>query len=89
MQRGQHRLCPRRTPADQHRRPAAQRQPAERALQAFDATKGAFTIDAQVLGPINQLTGNYQQIGAFFGPDQSNFLKVEAEHNGGSGETRT
>ena len=53
--------------------------------KTFDATRGAFTIDAQLVGPINQLTTNYQQIGAFFGPDQSNFLKVEAEHNGGPG----
>jgi hypothetical protein len=53
--------------------------------KSFDASRGAFTIDAQVVGPVNQLTGNYQQIGAFFGPDQNNFLKVEAEHNGGSG----
>ncbi|BEP15882.1 hypothetical protein acdb102_41930 [Acidothermaceae bacterium B102] len=50
--------------------------------KTFDATRGAFTIDAQVVGPVTQLTTNYQQIGAFFGPDQSNFIKVEAEHNG-------
>ena len=33
-------------------------------------------------GPINQLTADYQQIGAFFGPDDKNFVKVETEHNG-------
>jgi hypothetical protein len=50
--------------------------------KTFDATQKAFTITARVVGPINQLTADYQQIGAFFGPDQKNFLKVEAEHNG-------
>ena len=54
--------------------------------KAFDATRGAFTIDAQVVGPITQLASNYQQIAAFFGPDQSNFLKLEIEHNGSAGD---
>jgi hypothetical protein len=47
----------------------------------FNASKD-FTITTRLRGPINQLTTNYQQAGAFFGPDQNNFVKVEAEHNG-------
>jgi hypothetical protein len=35
-----------------------------------------------VVGPVTQLTTDFQQIGAWFGPDQDNFVKVEAEHNG-------
>ena len=50
--------------------------------KSFDASQKAFTVTARVLGPVTALTTNYQQIGAFFGPDQKNFLKVEAEHNG-------
>jgi hypothetical protein len=50
--------------------------------KTFDATRNGFTITARVLGPVNQLTNDYQQIGAWFGPDQANFIKVEAEHNG-------
>lgn len=48
----------------------------------FDATQGPFTVTARVVGPVKQLTGNYQQIGAWFGFDQDNYVKVEAEHNG-------
>ena len=58
--------------------------------KTFDATRSytqnkvnhGFTVTARVLGPVTQLTNDYQQIGAFFGPDQANFVKVEAEHNG-------
>ena len=50
--------------------------------KSFDATRGAFTITARVLGPFTQLTADYQQIAAFFGPDDKNFVKVETEHNG-------
>ncbi len=50
--------------------------------KAFDATSGSFTVTTRVVGPVNQLTHDYQQIGAWFGPDQRNFVKVEAEHNG-------
>ena len=50
--------------------------------KSFDATRGGFTIKARVLGPITQLTSNYQQIATFFGPDDKNFVKVETEHNG-------
>ncbi|BEP13533.1 hypothetical protein acdb102_18440 [Acidothermaceae bacterium B102] len=50
--------------------------------QSFDATRGSFTITARVLGPFTQLTADYQQIAAFFGPDDKNFVKVETEHNG-------
>ncbi|MDX6256616.1 MAG: hypothetical protein QOJ11_2950 [Frankiales bacterium] len=50
--------------------------------KTFDATRNGFTITARVLGPVTQLTNDYQQIGAWFGPDQANFIKVEAEHNG-------
>ncbi len=49
--------------------------------RTFNASKD-FTVTARMRGPINQLTANYQQAGAFFGPDQNNFVKVEAEHNG-------
>jgi hypothetical protein len=50
--------------------------------KSFDATRDAFTVTARVVGPVDYLTSDYQQVGAFFGPDQSNFVKVEAEHNG-------
>ncbi|BEP12378.1 hypothetical protein acdb102_06890 [Acidothermaceae bacterium B102] len=50
--------------------------------KTFDATRGPFTVTARVAGGINQLTTNYQQIGAFFGTDQNNFIKIEIEHNG-------
>jgi hypothetical protein len=50
--------------------------------KSFDASQRAFTVTARVLGPVTSLTTNYQQIAAFFGPDQKNFIKVEAEHNG-------
>ncbi|MDX6244759.1 MAG: hypothetical protein QOE76_2482 [Frankiales bacterium] len=50
--------------------------------KTFDATRGQFTVTARVVGPVTQLTTDYQQIGAWFGPDQNNFVKVEAEHNG-------
>jgi hypothetical protein len=46
----------------------------------FDATRGAFTIRARVVGGLNQITSNYQQVGAFFGPDTNNFLKVEFDN---------
>jgi hypothetical protein len=49
--------------------------------KAFDASSGDFTVTARVVGGTNKLADNYQQIGAFFGPDQGHFVKVEAEHN--------
>ncbi|MEO6713993.1 MAG: hypothetical protein ABIM89_11265, partial [Mycobacteriales bacterium] len=48
----------------------------------FDASRGAFTVTARVLGPIDYLNNDYQQVAAWFGPDDRNFVKVEAEHNG-------
>lgn len=53
---------------------------------AFDASRGQFTVKARLLGPVSYLTNNYQQAAAFFGPDQSNFVKVEVEHNGGGAD---
>jgi hypothetical protein len=50
--------------------------------RTFDASRGAFTISTHVVGSVNQVTQNYQQIAAFFGPDDKNFIKIEAEHNG-------
>ena len=50
--------------------------------KSFDASGGDFTVTARVVGPVDQLTADYQQVGVFFGPDQDNFVKVEAEHNG-------
>jgi hypothetical protein len=50
--------------------------------KSFDATKGQFTVTARVVGPVNYLSSGFQQVGAFFGPDQDNFVKVEAERNG-------
>ena len=50
--------------------------------KTFDATRGQFTVDAKVVGPVSYLTSDFQQVGAFFGPDQNNFVKVEAEHSG-------
>ena len=49
--------------------------------KGFDATSGTFTITARVVGGLNQISNNYQQIGMFFGPDTNHFVKVEAEHN--------
>ena len=51
--------------------------------KTFDASRGAFTVTTRVVGPLSYLASNYQQVGAFFGPDQNNFVKVEAEANGG------
>lgn len=48
----------------------------------FDASRSSFTVKTRIAGPIPALTDNYQQIGAFFGPDQNNYFKVEIEHNG-------
>ena len=48
----------------------------------FDASRGAFTVSARVVGGISGLTTNYQQLGAFFGTDENNFVKIEIEHNG-------
>ena len=50
--------------------------------KTFDATRGQFTVTARLVGPVTQLTTDFQQIGAWFGPNQDNFVKVEAEHNG-------
>ena len=50
--------------------------------KTFDATRDAFTVTARIAGPVNFLTSDYQQVAAWFGPDQANFVKVEAEHNG-------
>lgn len=47
----------------------------------FDSSKSPFTVTARVKGPVNYLASNYQQVAAFFGPDQDNYVKVEAEHN--------
>jgi hypothetical protein len=55
--------------------------------RTFDASRGAFTVSARVIGSTDQLQNNYQQIGAFFGPDQDHFIKIEAEHNGSPGLT--
>jgi hypothetical protein len=49
--------------------------------KTFDATKGSFTVTARVVGPVTNLKSNYQQIAAFFGPDQDNYVKVETEYN--------
>jgi len=50
--------------------------------RSFDATRGAFTVTARVAGGISSLSADFQQIGAFFGTDQNNFVKIEIEHNG-------
>jgi hypothetical protein len=50
--------------------------------KTFDASGGEFTVTTRIVGPVNQLTTDYEQAGEFFGPDQKNFVKVEAEHNG-------
>jgi hypothetical protein len=55
--------------------------------RTFDASRGAFTVTARVQGSTNQLADDYQQIGAFFGPDSDHFIKIEAEHNGTPGLT--
>jgi hypothetical protein len=48
----------------------------------FDATKGQFTVKARIVGPITQLTQQFQQAAVWFGPDTNNFVKVEAEYQG-------
>ena len=48
----------------------------------FDASKTSFTVTARVAAPFPALTANYQQVAAFFGADQDNYVKLEAEHNG-------
>jgi hypothetical protein len=53
-------------------------------FKSFDATKGQLTVTARLVGPVDYLANDFQQVGAFFGPDQNNFVKVEAEHNGSS-----
>ncbi|MDX6228899.1 MAG: hypothetical protein QOI76_2289, partial [Frankiales bacterium] len=50
--------------------------------KSFDATRGQFTVDAKVVGPVTTLTSGNQQIGAWFGPDQNNWVKVQADHVG-------
>jgi len=53
---------------------------------SFDASRAPFRFRARVLGPVNYLTQNFQQVAAWFGPDQDNYVKVEAEHNGLTGD---
>ncbi|PRY12984.1 hypothetical protein CLV37_109172 [Kineococcus rhizosphaerae] len=50
--------------------------------KSFDASTGPFTVTARVKGPITTLSQPYQQVAAFFGPDQSNFVKAEIEYQG-------
>ncbi|BEP16617.1 hypothetical protein acdb102_49280 [Acidothermaceae bacterium B102] len=50
--------------------------------KSFDATNGNFSVTTRVVSGVGQISTNYQQIGAFFGPDTTHFVKVEAEHNG-------
>jgi hypothetical protein len=50
--------------------------------EAFDASRTSFTVSTRVVGPLPTLTGNYQQVAAFFGADQDNYVKIEVEHNG-------
>jgi hypothetical protein len=50
--------------------------------KSFDATRSPFTVTARVVGGIDQLSTDFQQIGAFFGTDENNFVKIEVEHNG-------
>jgi hypothetical protein len=56
--------------------------------KSFDGTRGQFTVDAKVVGPITNLTSGSQQVGAWFGPDQNNFVQVSAVRNG-TGENVT
>jgi hypothetical protein len=56
--------------------------------KSFDATRGQFTIDAKVMGPVTTLTSGTQHIAAWFGPDQNNYVRVQADHTG-SGENIT
>ncbi len=49
--------------------------------KSFDAGHGQFTVTARVVGPIANLTSDYQQVAAFLGPDDDNFVKVESEYN--------
>jgi hypothetical protein len=54
--------------------------------KTFDATRNGWTVTARVVGPVNYLTTDYQQLAAWVGPDQANFFKVEADHEG-AGDT--
>ncbi|HEX8770279.1 MAG TPA: hypothetical protein VF711_05880 [Acidimicrobiales bacterium] len=49
----------------------------------FDATRANFRAQARVVGPLNQLTTDFQHQALFMGPDLDNFVKVEAEHREG------
>ncbi len=50
--------------------------------KTFDATHNQFTVDAKIVGPLSQITTDYQQVGVFFGPDQKNFVKAEVDSEG-------
>ena len=51
-----------------------------RSRPASTAAAPTRTMQARVLGPLTDLTSGFQQKAVFWGPDQDNYLKIEAEH---------
>lgn len=49
----------------------------------FDGSRSNFQAETRVLGPLNQLTTDFQHQALYMGPDLENFLKIEAEHRNG------
>lgn len=49
----------------------------------FDASRRNFRVQARLVGPLTQLTTDFQHQAIFIGPDKDNFLKLEAEHRNG------
>ena len=51
------------------------------ALQAgFDGSRSDSSVQARLVGPLTDLTSGFQQKAVFLGPDQDNYVKIEAEH---------
>jgi hypothetical protein len=50
----------------------------------FDATRGQFTVDAKVVGPVTSVTAGSQAVGSWFGPDQNNWVSAQVVNSGGT-----
>jgi hypothetical protein len=54
------------------------------ALQlGFDGSRTDSFVQARVIGPLTDLSSGFQQKAVYYGPDQDNYVKVEAEHRTG------
>ena len=51
----------------------------------FDASTQGFTITARVKGPLSQLNNSYDGATVYFGPDQDNYVKLDAEYDAAQG----